>query len=157
MTFAPDGQGLATAADDGTVRLWAISRIRCWERVSLPHATEPGAVAFAPNARSLVTGSRDGVIRVWDPSSLKPTPRAELTGHTTPVRLLHVMSDSITLVSVADGPRVLNWDLPCCRTLREWDVDAGPPGGLALTPDGRYLAVGRPDGPVDVYRVAEKR
>ena len=156
IAFAPDGQGLATAADDG-VRLWALSRIRCWERASFPHPCEVVSVAFAPNGRTLVTGGRDGIIRIWEPGNLKAVPRAELVNHSGPVRVLLVTPDSLTLVSVGDGPRVVNWDLASTRIRRDWDVPQGPIGALAITPDGRYMAIGRPDGPVEVCRIAEKR
>jgi WD40 repeat protein len=157
LAFASDGQGLATAGDDGSVRLWALSRIRCWERVAYPHPSGVVSVAFAPNRRTLVTGGADGIIRIWDPASLKSVPRAELVNHSGPVRLVHITSDSLTLVSVGDGPRVLNWDLSGTRLIRDWDVPPGAIGALAITSDGRYLAIGRPEGAVDVCRIAEKR
>ena len=134
-----------------------LSRIRCWERVSYPHPAGVVSVAFAPNRRTLVTGGSDGIIRVWDPASLKAVARAELVNHSGPVRVLQITSDSMTLVSVGDGPRVLNWDLPNTRLARDWDVPPGGIGALAITSDGRYLAIGRPEGAVDVCRIAEKR
>lgn len=157
LAFTADAQGIATAADDGTVRLWALSRIRCWERAKFPHPCDVASVAFAPNGRTLVTGGKDGIIRIWDPASLKGKPRAELVNHSGPVRALLITPDSLTLVSVGDGPRVLNWDLSGTRLIRDWDVPPGEIAALAVTPDGRYMAVGRPEGVVDVCRIAEKR
>jgi WD40 repeat protein len=157
LAFAPDGQGVATAANDSTVRIWSLSRIRSWERASLPHKGEVNSVAWSADGKTVATAGQDGFIRLWDPTAMKPVPRNELVGHAGPIRLLLITPDSRTLVSVGDGPRVMHWDVPSGLPLREWQVDAGPVVAVALTPDGRYLATGATDGTVGVYRVAEKR
>lgn len=156
VAFAPDGQGVATAGRDGAVRLWTIGRIRSWSRVTLPHPGEVTAVAYAPDGKTVVTAGPDAVIRLWDPTAMKPTPRMELRGPAAGVRVV-VMADARTLITVGDGPRVIHWDMHAGRPLREYEVPGGPASAVAITGDGRYMAAGRADGTVGVYRVAEKR
>jgi WD40 repeat protein len=156
LAFAPDGQGVATAAHDGTVRLWSVSRIRSWERASLPHTGEIDCVAWSADGKTVATAGKDGVVRLWDPTAMKPTPRAELRGHAA-IRGLLITPDSRTLVCVSEGPRVMNWDLGSGLPLREWELPPWPIGGVALTPDGRYLATGATDGTLTLHRVADKR
>jgi WD40 repeat protein len=154
--FAPDGLTVATAAQDATVRLWTISRIRSSQRAVLTHPADVGSLAFLPDGKTLATGCRDGSIRLWDLSAIKPVVRAEIAGPSDGVRVL-LAPDPGTLVGVNDGTRVLNWDPRGGKVLREWEVPGGPASGVALTPDGRYLARGTASGAVELYRVAEKR
>ena len=96
------------------------------------------------------------MVRLWDVTAIKPTVRAELAAPPGGARLV-LVPDAGSLVSVGDGTRVTNWDARTGKPLREWDVPGGPAAGVALTPDGRYLARGTVAGAVEVYRVAEKR
>ncbi len=155
LAFTPDGLGLASAADDG-VRLWAISRIRSWERSSVPHP-ETTSVAYSADGRMLVTGSREGAIRFWDPTAASATPRGELRRQPGAIRQLVLTPTGDTLVGVADGPKVINWELPGGLERHEWVIPACEGGAAALTFDGRYLALGGLDGVVQIYRVAESR
>lgn len=155
LAFTPDGQGLVSAAEDG-VRIWAVSRIRSWERslVQQPSAT---AAVYSPDGRTLVTGSRDGSIRLWDPTAASATPRGELRRQPGAVRQLVITTDGGTLVGIADGPKVTNWELPSGLEKQEWVIPAGEAFVAALTPDGRYLAIGGAEGVVQIFRVAESR
>jgi WD40 repeat protein len=157
LAFAPDGQGIATASQDATVRLWSLSRIRSSERASLPHKTEVTGVAWSADGKTVATVAQDGVIRFWDPTAMKPTPRSEFNTQLGSIRVFLISPDSRTMVTVTDGPRVMNWDLASGQPLGEWKVEAGPVSAVALTPDGRYLAAGAVDGTVTIFRVAEKR
>jgi WD40 repeat protein len=155
LAFTPDGQGLSSAADDG-VRLWAVSRIRSWERASLPQP-QATAVTYSADARTLVTGSRDGLIRLWDTTVVCKAPRTELRRQPGSVRQLVMSADGGTLAGIADGPKVTNWELPSGLEKHEWVIPAAEVGASALTADGRYLALGGLDGVVQIYRVAESR
>lgn len=156
VVFAPDGLTVATAGQDATVRLWTISRLRSSQRAVLTHPGEVLALAYAPDGKTLATACRDGKVRLWDLTTINPKVRAEIAGPAGGARAM-LAPDTGTLVGVGDGTRVLHWDLRSGKLLAEWEVPGGPAMAVALTPDARYLARGTATGPVELYRVAEKR
>jgi tetratricopeptide (TPR) repeat protein len=61
---APDGQILASASDDGGVRLWHIESGRLLTTLHL-HTDEVWTVAFSPDGGTLVSGGKDAVLGIW--------------------------------------------------------------------------------------------
>jgi WD40 repeat protein len=157
LAFAPDGHTVATGSDDSSVRLWMVSRLRSAEKGQLQHPSGVTAVAFTPDGQTLVTGARDGVIRLWDVAATKPVKRGEFAAQSGGIRLLTVPPDGKSMVSVADGPKAVHWDFAAGRPMREWSLPASSQSAAAVTSDGRYLAMGRDGGQIEVYRIAEKR
>jgi WD40 repeat protein len=67
VAFAPDGTCLATASQDGRVRLWEVASGT--ELHTLHHQDTVLGVAFAPDGTRLATASRNGSAQVWDVAS----------------------------------------------------------------------------------------
>ena len=104
-----------------------------------------------------MTSGTDGDVIVWDVA--RGETRDTFSGHSGEVWGLDVSSDGRTLYSAALDARATVWDLSGDRRL-DRPFDAGVPfvaddgGGypieLALTPDGRTLALTQDDGTVDL-------
>ena len=68
MAIAPDGTWLASAGDDGTVRIWDPATGQ--QRATLTgHAGPVTAVAIAPDGTWLASAGDDGSVRIWDPAT----------------------------------------------------------------------------------------
>jgi WD40 repeat protein len=65
VAFSPDGERLATAAQDSLVKTWDV---RTGEELLVLEGHEAGvnAVAFNPDGRLVATASDDLTVRVWD-------------------------------------------------------------------------------------------
>jgi WD40 repeat protein len=64
IVFSSDGQSLASASSDGSVKLWQVSTGECLQTFQA-HSSLVLAVAFSPDGKTLATGGGDGLIKLW--------------------------------------------------------------------------------------------
>jgi WD40 repeat protein len=100
VAFSPDGNLLATASADGTIKLWARSGE---ERATLRgHTASVGYVAFSPDGSRLASASEDATARLWDAATGERL--LTLAGHTGAVWHVAFSADGAWLATAsADG------------------------------------------------------
>ncbi|MFM7887385.1 MAG: WD40 repeat domain-containing protein [Pseudanabaena sp.] len=66
LCFSSDGKMLASAGDDGSIRLWNLEKgeNQDGERIS-GHDKSVMSVSFSPNGKLLASGSKDKTVRIW--------------------------------------------------------------------------------------------
>jgi WD40 repeat protein len=149
-TFGPEGKTLATACNDGSVRVWDLASAEPAGRWA-GHAGRVYSLAFSPNGSRLAFADAEGVIRVWGHAADLAT--RELVGHTFAVHGLAWNAAGDRLLSSAADGAVNVWDAGTGQLLLSLrDLDRSPSvHQVAFTPDGRRLAAMDSAGNIAVY------
>lgn len=155
VAFATDGKAVATAGDDGTVRVW--------DRAAGTHTSHPGraarnVLAFAPGGRLLVAAADAGVLQLLDAGTGKEVRRftlPQLPECTTDVasarftpdgRLVAVGTSRAqvlrggTLIQTARPEPVRAWNSGSGELVEEASVSCPPWSPALLSPSGRSVA-----------------
>jgi WD40 repeat protein/tRNA A-37 threonylcarbamoyl transferase component Bud32 len=148
LAFSPDGQQLASASGDQTVKLWDAATGRRILTLT-GHAGEVLSVAFSPDGQRVASAGKDGTARVWYTATGRET--FMLSGHIKSVSSVAFSPDGRRLATCGDD-----------KTVRVWDAVAGQETltlkgpkedvlSVRFSPDGRRLAAGLRYGTVKIW------
>lgn len=155
VAFAPDGRTLATACDDGTVRLWGSETGAQLAVLGEKGSPVVGSVAFAPDGRLLASGSGNEV-KLWDASSHSGL--ATLKQHTDTVQsVAFSVPDGRWLVSGSDDETIGVWDVASGKKSTSLRGHKGSVYSVAFSPDGKVLASGSTDETIRFWDLAQPK
>ncbi|MCP4540074.1 MAG: hypothetical protein GY832_23295 [Chloroflexi bacterium] len=154
VKFSSDGQWLATASSDGTVRLWRVDDPD--DIVVLRGGEETiQSLAVSSDGQWLATGDEAGTISLWRMDDLTKEPMT-LAEQDSPVYVVAFSPDAGQLAAGREDGVVQLWkmDDPTADPVMVEEVENSIKA-MAFSPDGRWLAVGVDDGTVQLWQVDE--
>jgi WD40 repeat protein/tRNA A-37 threonylcarbamoyl transferase component Bud32 len=155
ITFSLDGK-ILTAGGERAIRFWDVST--GWEIRRLEgHDAMVRGLAFHPDGQSLASTCQlpDSDVRVWDLAA--GTAPRRLPGHQGHLLACQWRADGKLIASCATDGTVRLWD-PSSTPPRCKEIKLFPSSDLhdvAISPEGRYLATGNPDGTIYILKLAE--
>jgi WD40 repeat protein len=143
VAFSPDGKTVALASGNGPIKLWDVETLQV--KTLKGHPNNVSAVAFVAGDR-LVSGAFDKSIKIWDLAAGNEVKTISLPNHV------------IQMACSADG-RLAALLLYNADVAKLWDLETGKESpkklpadtkatGVALSPDGKTLALSTPAGEV---------
>ena len=157
ISFSPDGDVLATANDDNSVKLWYRTTGRL-THVLADHGGRVRSLDFSADGATLATACEDGRVRLWDVASGRLLDNSGLHEHTRRAYAVDWSLNGDLLASAGlDGAAQL-WN----PHTRESELIPAAGGGSALRtcalhPDGSILAVAGTGTDIHLWRVGTDR
>jgi WD40 repeat protein len=163
VAFAPDSTMLASAAMDGTVRLWGLTDGRRSE-IRLDAQVQALTVAYPLDGQSVAAVCSDKALRFWHSPAGTPLTTLSQASLSRPKRLgnVHCLAFAVDHLMATGGKD---------RTLRLWKIVDGWPvrtrdgashvilrgehaiNSVAFSPDGQWLATGDDGRKVGLWQV----
>jgi WD40 repeat protein len=137
VAFSPDGQTIASASYDGTVRLWNATTGE--ERQKLEgHDSGVRAVAFSPGGQTIASASEDGTVRLWNATTGEE--RQKLEGHDDGVTAVAFSPDGQTIASASEDGTVRLWNATTGEERQKLEGHDSGVTAVAFSPDGQTIA-----------------
>jgi hypothetical protein len=160
VAVSPDGKRIATASTDGLIRVWDAATFRPVVETK-GHTATVRSVDVSPDGRVVLTTGMDRTVRLWDlatgrelrafATSGEKDATFAMNGAAVAIPADHriVIRDLVTGLEVLSPVSRRSDPLAALtRLLRLCGLS------LALSPDGRMLALGRSRGTIELYETA---
>ncbi len=148
IRFSPNGQQIATANLDGTVKLWALNG-------RLIHTFQGQSdlydVAFSPDGKLIAAASQDRTVKLW---SIDGNLLRTFTGHDSKVYAVAFSPDGQRLASGSRDRTIKLWQLDG-TLLATLKAHNNAVSSLAFSPDGQRLASGSWDNSAIVWNLQQ--
>ncbi|BAY20241.1 WD-40 repeat-containing protein (plasmid) [Anabaenopsis circularis NIES-21] len=152
VSFSPNGQIIATASRDETIKLWNIDGTLL--KTLQGHSAGVTSVSFSPNGQIISTASSDKTIKLW---SIDGTLLKTLQGHRASINSVSFSPNGKMLASASgdvftDDKTVKLWSIngTLLKTLQGHTDNVN---SVSFSPDGKMLASASDDGTVRLWNI----
>jgi WD40 repeat protein/serine/threonine protein kinase len=167
LAIHPDGRQLVIGLEDGTIRLHDLATGA--ERARLPEHRAPiVSLSLAAAGGLMASGDRAGVVKVWQAHAdgswvcmrtmaidRPGDPNVKAIWWITPVSVALSSDGKFQFTCTINQPGVAQWDLRLGTRTKTFEAPApGTLAGLALSPDGKFLAAAYNRDRILVWEVA---
>nr|MDZ7997706.1 hypothetical protein [Aulosira sp. DedVER01a] len=150
VNFSPDGQIIASASDDHTIKLWNLDGqiLNTLEG----HTDQVWGVSFSPNGQIIASASADKTVRLWN---LDGQLLNTLEGHTDRVYGISFSPDGQIIASGSIDKTVKLWSVDG-KLLNILEGHSEQVWGVSFSPDGQIIASASDDKTVRLWSVDGK-
>jgi len=153
VAFSPDGTRLASGSADRTVKVWDVATGR--RLYTLGDALDVvNTVAFDPSGKHLAAAGMDKTIRTYLLGDKQATLDQTMIAHEDSVLHLVYTPDGKQILSTASDHTLKVFDAATLNPIRDLASEPDWVQAMALSPDGKELALGQYNGQFTVLNLA---
>lgn len=153
VAWSPDGQRLATASNDKTVRVWNVDGSG-EPIVYRRHTNGVYAAAWSPDGKRIASASMDQTLHVWNADGTGEP--IVFRGHNGPVRVVAWHPDGKRLFTGGMNKTMGIWNVDGTGSAEPLDPKYGGIHTAAWSPNGERVVTGGKDGKVRVWNLDRK-
>ena len=146
VAISPDGQIVASASEDKTVKLWTPNG-ELLETLK-GHDSQVVAVAISPDSQTIASASWDGTVKLWHRDGTPPT---TLKGHSKGVLGITFSPDNQIIASTSEDQTVKLWK-PDGTLVQILEGHIDTVWGVAISPDNEIIASASQDRTVKLWK-----
>lgn len=149
--FSPDGNTIASASRDKTIKLW--NKDGTLITSTEGHSDRIWQAVFSPDGKTIASASTDKTIKLWKIEADKTLVLlTTLLGHGDGVRAVAFSPDGQMLASASDDKTIKLWKLDG-QLITTLNGHSAIVNGVAFSPDGQMLASASDDKTVKLWNL----
>ncbi|CRG89821.1 Vegetative incompatibility protein HET-E-1 [Talaromyces islandicus] len=148
VTFSPDGQILASASSDSTIKLWN-TKTSSELQTLIGHAGWIRSVTFSPDGQILASASDDSTVKLWDAKTGSVLQTFE--GHAGSVGYVAFSPNGQILASAFSDSTIKLWNTKTNSEVQALKGHTGWIRSVAFSPDEQTLASASDDSTIKLW------
>ncbi|NER33311.1 MAG: protein kinase [Oscillatoria sp. SIO1A7] len=155
LAISADGQTLASASNDSTIRLWNLDtgkEISTLGPLFSSLLNSVTSVAMSPDGQTLASSSDDSTIAIWNLRS-SDWKKTALTAHSNGVNSVAIDREGKILASASEDRTIKLWNLASTEVIHTLTGHSDWVLCVAISPDGQTLASGSSDNTARLWNL----
>jgi len=150
LCFSPDGQFMATASFDKTIKIWQLKNKKCIKTLNADDWIY--SICYSPGGKHLIAGLGNGTMKIWATNNYECIKSIE--AHKDSVMSVTFSQDGFFFLSGSADNTLKIWDIENAECLKLLKGHTGWVKTAVFSPDGKFVISGSADNTLKIWNLA---